>query len=71
MLPLPAPRPRSDRPQPPRCYFCGTHQPEVDEAIDAGWVPSFIGYEGVESADPVCPACTARLRWDGEEYHRK
>lgn len=40
------------------CYFCGTTVPNVDAAIDAGWVPSF--WDGdIEIWTPVCAPCAA------------
>ena len=46
------------------CCFCSEHIDTRDEAIDAGWIPSFyashIEYEG-----PVCVGCQRHLKYDG------
>ena len=46
------------------CYFCGCKVDTVDEAIDAGWVPSFFQRsrfqtveQAVEVVWPVCQCC--------------
>ncbi len=42
------------------CVFCSAHLDSQDEAIEAGWWPSFwageTDYEG-----PVCGDCTAKV----------
>jgi hypothetical protein len=39
------------------CYFCNIEILDVDEAIDAGWIPSFWANEDREILYPVCPGC--------------
>lgn len=42
------------------CAFCTTHLDTRDEAIEAGWWPSFFAGEE-EFEGPVCPICSARF----------
>jgi len=50
------------------CVMCETPMPPIDEAIDAGWMPSY--YDGDDPCDgPVCPECCERrcmIARDGE-----
>jgi hypothetical protein len=50
------------------CCFCSAHVDDVDDAVEAGWVPDFyVG--GVEYEGPVCVPCqraNLRLGDDGE-----
>ena len=39
-----------------RCAFCAMTVPDVPDAIDAGWIPSYYDNQE-EKADPVCLAC--------------
>ena len=62
------PKPQStDQGEPLRCVFCGATIPTVDQAIDAGWLPSYaVGDD--EQPGPVCPSCAkAYLRFCPEE----
>lgn len=46
------------------CYFCGRQVADVDQAIDAGWIPDFWDGED-EVGEPVCPeCCEAKLQYD-------
>jgi hypothetical protein len=38
------------------CRNCG-REATIEEAIDAGWIPSVIGLDGEESGEPACPEC--------------
>ncbi len=51
-----------------KCYFCNCQMPEViDEAIDAGWIPSFW-HGDVECDGQVCPKCNKEfLRFNSED----
>ena len=42
--------------KPIRCCFCQTSIPTVDEAIEAGWIPSFFDGDS-ECSAPVCIKC--------------
>lgn len=56
---------------PVACSFCNASVPTVDEAIIAGWIPTYL--DGDEEVDEVvCPKCIARrLTWDAsEEFYR-
>jgi hypothetical protein len=47
------------------CRWCNAALP-MDEAIDAGWVPSF--WSGGEEVDePSCAACAPKYLWFNEE----
>jgi hypothetical protein len=52
--------------KPIRCYFCQTSTPTVNEAIEAGWIPSF--YDGIwECSTPVCSKCVSKhTEWNNE-----
>ena len=41
------------------CCFCAAHLDTREEAVDAGWWPSFYVGE-VEYEGPVCPHCVGR-----------
>jgi len=50
-----------------KCYFCGVTA-TLDDAIDAGWEPSFFVGDDQET-DQACPRCSARylqIAEDGE-----
>ena len=55
------------------CYFCGRRE-RINEAVDVGWLPSFIEIVGdVENDSPVCPQCVeTHLELDsfGEYVHK-
>jgi hypothetical protein len=38
------------------CRNCG-REATIEEAIDAGWIPSVIDRDGNEDLEPVCPEC--------------
>lgn len=62
-----------------RCCFCNRSAPCIDDAADAGWIPSFWVHDGsrqflaqdVEVGGPVCHVCReVRLAWseDHDDY---
>ena len=53
------------------CVLCGVHQPNIEEAIDAGWVPTY--WDGDNELDgPVCADCAEKhLDTDGYDWFVK
>ena len=49
---------------PDACALCGKLMPEIEEAIDAGWLPSF--WDGEAEDGPVCPDCETKLITDDD-----
>ena len=39
-----------------RCQFCARTVADVDEAVEAGWIPSYYDYDDHEHG-PACPTC--------------
>ncbi len=47
-----------------QCRFCARTVADVDEASDAGWIPSYYDYDDHEEG-PACPTCVkTRLVFD-------
>jgi hypothetical protein len=48
-----------------RCSICGIRIDSVDEAVEAGSIPTF--YDGETEHDLACPACSEALLQMGED----
>jgi homoaconitase/3-isopropylmalate dehydratase large subunit len=42
------------------CFLCPAATESVEEAIEAGWAPSFLMPNGEECYAALCPACQAK-----------
>ena len=41
------------------CSICGIEIDSIDDAIDAGWLPSF--YDGAVQHEVACPSCSETI----------
>ena len=55
------------------CAFCGKTIATVEEAIQAGWEPTFyVPGDAIESGEPICPPCQKEhCEWHGDELTLK
>jgi len=47
------------------CSICGTEIESIDDAIDAGWLPSF--WDGEKEHEVACPTCSETVIQAGED----
>ena len=47
------------------CSICGTEIDSIDDAIDAGWLPSF--WDGEIEHEVACPSCSETIIRFGED----
>jgi len=47
------------------CSICGTEIDSIDDAVDAGWLPSF--WDGDTEHEVACPSCWEAVLQVGED----